>query len=294
VERGRQKVREISYAYSSDRFIAPDMTILAEHITGDGISSMAFQNRPDPILWCIGDDGTLLSFTYNRKHEVLAWAEQKTGPLGVDDFESVAVMNGEVSEDEIWVAVDREINSTDYIYIEQFAPLDWGTDQNDCYFVDCGGDDVDDISFLEGETVALFADGRPDPNTYTVSSGSITPYESHTYTTVGLPFTSVLETMPLIAFTNYGDSMNKYATVNQVTIDLYETLGIHIGPSSSQYADIQFSDDDFDTTLDLFTGIKTIPILWRQSRNPEIYITESSPVPLTIRNMVVDLDITYE
>lgn len=79
VERGAKKIRELTYTYTSERYVAPDMTVLAEHITGDGIVDIAFMNRPDNMLWAVRDDGQLLSFTYNRNEGVAAWARQITG-----------------------------------------------------------------------------------------------------------------------------------------------------------------------------------------------------------------------
>lgn len=79
VERGGQKIRELTYSYASDRYVAPDMTILSEDITGDGITQIAVQNRSDPILWLIREDGVLLSFTYQRKNDIYAWSQHTTG-----------------------------------------------------------------------------------------------------------------------------------------------------------------------------------------------------------------------
>ena len=50
LEKGGQKIRELTYTFASERYVAPDMTILAEHITGKGIVQMDFQERPEPIL----------------------------------------------------------------------------------------------------------------------------------------------------------------------------------------------------------------------------------------------------
>ena len=50
VEYGGQKVREIEYTYTTENFTASDMTVLAEHITGDGIVEIDWMQRPDPIL----------------------------------------------------------------------------------------------------------------------------------------------------------------------------------------------------------------------------------------------------
>lgn len=166
VERGNQKVREVSYTYSSDRYIAPDMTILAEHVGREGIVDIAFADRPDPILWCVRDDGQLLSFTYAPKHEVLAWGRHVTGQdvndmTSWDEFESVAVIPGsserangdDRDDDEVWVIVKRTLDSNDYRFIEQFQPLDWGDDPNYCWFVDCAfAGDTNGTSELEEET----------------------------------------------------------------------------------------------------------------------------------------------
>jgi hypothetical protein len=150
VERGAQKVREVMYTYAEDRYIAPDMTILAEHIGRELIVEIDFQERPDPILWAVRDDGVLLSFTYQRKHEVLAWARHITGQdvndlTSWDEFESIAVIpggsaraNGDTRvDDEIWAIVKRTVDSNTVRYVEQFQPLDWGDDPNYCWFVDC-------------------------------------------------------------------------------------------------------------------------------------------------------------
>jgi len=151
VEYGSQKVREIEYTYTTENFTASDMTVLAEHITGDGIVEIDWMQRPDPILWSIREDGQLLSFTYDPGQEVMAWARHVTGQdvndwTSWDEFESVAVIPGsseradgeDRNDDEVWVVVNRTVDSNTVRYVEQFQPMDWGTDPNYCWFVDCG------------------------------------------------------------------------------------------------------------------------------------------------------------
>lgn len=295
VERGAQKVRELTYTYSSDRYIAPDMTILAEHITGDGITQIDFQERPDPILWCVREDGVLLSFTYHRQHAVEAWSRQTTGPNGADNFESVARIPG-TNEDEIWAVVQRTIDSNSVRYVEQFQPLNWGTDQNDCWFVDCGGTNQASLAQLEGATVSLFADARPvEANGYTVASGALSPAASgYTNTTIGLPYTSILQTMPIVVSLNESDSLGRPTRVNALTINFYKTLGCHAGADATYLADLKFSSDSFATTIPVWSGVKAIPYPRGTARAPSLYLQEASPVPLTIRNIVADLEVTVE
>ena len=73
LQRAKRKVREMVYNYEVDGFIAPDMTILAEHITQGGITSFAYQQEPDSILWATRADGTLLGLTYQRNEKVVGW-----------------------------------------------------------------------------------------------------------------------------------------------------------------------------------------------------------------------------
>ena len=73
LQRAKRKVREMVYNYEVDGFIAPDMTILAEHITEGGLTSFAYQQEPDSILWATRADGTLLGLTYQRNEKVVGW-----------------------------------------------------------------------------------------------------------------------------------------------------------------------------------------------------------------------------
>ena len=73
LQRAKRKVRELVYNYEVDGYIAPDMTILAEHITEGGLTSFAYQQEPDSILWATRNDGTLLGLTYQRNEKVIGW-----------------------------------------------------------------------------------------------------------------------------------------------------------------------------------------------------------------------------
>jgi len=283
VERGGKKVREITYTHTSERYIAPDMTILAEHITGDGITSIALQQRPDIILWAVRDDGQLLSFTYNRHYGTESWSRHTTGASG--EFESVATISGS-TEDELWTLTKRTINSTDERYIEQFQPLDWYADEdmNDAYFVDCGTDANDTLSHLEGETVTVWGDGEPN-TTYTVSSGEINLGGTITNMTIGLPYTSTLETMPLIAYTDLGSSASYMTQVQNLVLDLYETLDFNVGSSSDKKTAQSISA--------LTSGPWPTDYPRSEFREACMYLDVNEPSPFTLRGLSAQLTIKY-
>ncbi len=131
-----RKIRELAYDDRIGKYLTPDMTVLAEDITLSGIVCIAHQKNPDSILWCVLTDGSLLSMTYDREQNVVAWANHPIGGTDVS-VQSVAVIPG-VAEDEIWISVSRTVNSSTVIYIEQMQPRTFGTDLDDAFFVDSG------------------------------------------------------------------------------------------------------------------------------------------------------------
>lgn len=132
-QRQTRKVRQFKYSFDLDTWVAADITILSEHITESGITSMAFQKTPQAILWCTRADGTLIGLSYEEDQQVIGWHRHITD----GDIESVAVIAGP-AEDEVWLSVKRTIEDVDYRYIEQMQPFNWGIDQNDVFFVDSG------------------------------------------------------------------------------------------------------------------------------------------------------------
>ena len=73
VQRQQKKIREFAYRFESDAYLAPDMTLLAEHITGKGIVDVDYAQEPDSIYWAVRKDGALLGMTYQREEDVIAW-----------------------------------------------------------------------------------------------------------------------------------------------------------------------------------------------------------------------------
>jgi hypothetical protein len=73
LQRQRKKIREFSYRFEDDAYQAQDMTLLSEHITGNGIIDVDYAQEPDSIYWAVRDDGTLLGMTYQRQEDIIAW-----------------------------------------------------------------------------------------------------------------------------------------------------------------------------------------------------------------------------
>ncbi|MBG17191.1 MAG: hypothetical protein CMB77_02395 [Euryarchaeota archaeon] len=96
VQRARRKLRELVYDYNSDSYLAPDLTLLAEHITESGIKEISYMQEPDNIVWCVLNNGKLVGMTYRREEQVVAWHEHIIGGVSgaatitVSDYSNIA------------------------------------------------------------------------------------------------------------------------------------------------------------------------------------------------------------
>ena len=81
LQRAKRKIRELAYNFDVDGYVAPDMTILAEHISESGIKSMSYQQEPNQLIWCVREDGRLVCLTYQREQQVVAWHQHIFGCL---------------------------------------------------------------------------------------------------------------------------------------------------------------------------------------------------------------------
>jgi hypothetical protein len=155
-----RKVFEIEYNLYNDNYDSVPMTKLSRNITYGGIVDMSYQKEPDPIVWFIRADGTLLSMTYYLAEKVIAWSRQITGTnqdTTDGKFESISVVNNNAtSEDEIWVSVARTFNGVTQRCIEYFMPREIET-KTDSFFVDCG------LSFNGGAAVNITGASQTNP-----------------------------------------------------------------------------------------------------------------------------------
>ena len=94
-------IRDLGYDLYSDSFVGSDLTVFSNHLFKDyTIVEMAYQQNPDRLVWVVRSDGKLLSMTYLREQEMIAWAWHDTNG-GTDLFESVCSIRGD-GYDELW------------------------------------------------------------------------------------------------------------------------------------------------------------------------------------------------
>jgi len=148
LQRAKRKIREFVYKFETDTFVAPDLCLLAEHITNTGIIQFDYQQEPDSVIWSVLADGTLLGMTYQRDQEVVAWHKHILG--GVSDtastqaqVESIAIIPATADDgagiDEVYIAVKRRVDGADRRHVERITTgLELTQTQEQAFFVDAG------------------------------------------------------------------------------------------------------------------------------------------------------------
>ena len=401
LQRAKRKIRELAYNFDVDGYIAPDMTILAEHITEGGVSQIAYQQEPNQIIYAVRGDGELIGLTYQREQQVTAWHRQVFGgkfnqaTITVTDFanitnntkivltksdgssttfnsatsatsgkfhttssnnqtatnlktlvdadsdftatvasnvvtikettpeatgfltittgdetrlastneskavcESVAVIPTDDTEYEVYVIIKRTINGATKRYIEVLNTFDFTeTDNTTFNFLDSqlsysgsSTTTLSGLSHLEGQTVSILADGATHPNKI-VSSGEITLDRAVTKAKVGLSYSSILQTMRLDAGSQNGTSQGKTKRIYEITIRLFESVGVEVGESLTNMERIPFrtSADPMDQGIPPFTGDKAVEFRGNYDTDGFIFVRQTQPLPLTILSLYPEL-----
>lgn len=294
-QRGARKVREFRYIGEVDvaGYAAPDITVLAEHLTEGGIQEFAFQQEPESIIWARRTDGTLLGLTYRREEEIVAWHKHVIGGAfngGQAVVESIITLPTDSGEDELYMIVKRTINGATKRYVEVMKTFDFGSDTTAAFFVDSGlvyaGSATTSLSglyHLEGETMSVLANGATHADK-TVSGGGIELDFSATSGAVGFGYTSEMQTLRLEAGSSDGTSQGKPKRIHDITIRFHETVGAEVGTDSANADRIFFRDSsmNMDEAVPLFTGDKEIEFAGGFTDGDRIYVRQSQPLPMTV------------
>ena len=212
-QRDARTLREYTYEFGQDRFVAPNVTILAEHITKNKVVDMTFQMGGQQRAWMCTSTGELLCLTYDKTQDVMAWSRHimaKSGSTPVVGQVKTVARTTDGNEDNIWMIVQRTIGSTVKYFVEMLEQdFTVAEEHAEAFFVDCGisvthgspSTTVSGLDHLIGQDVYALVDGVQYAFTAALGnaingSGEITTL-SATNVQVGLLYSVVVETLPL-------------------------------------------------------------------------------------------------
>ncbi len=286
VQAHKRKIREITYDFEKDTFVAPDLTRFAEHITeGGGIVDMAYAQEPESILWCVRADGVLLGLTYNREEKVFGWHRHTTDGL----FESVAVIPDPVNNrDQLWVVVKRTIGGATKRYIEYLDP-DVVVADSFVRYQGVAATVITGLNHLEGKAVDVVADGFVVTG-HVVAGGQITLVKAASDVVVGLHYETTVEPEPPDYIDDKGrNNVNAQKQWQEIILRLYRTglSGVTINGKS---VPARAGSDPLGSAPALYTGDIHPPNLGT-TREGILTIKQTLPLPFTLLAIAGTLDV---
>lgn len=290
VQRHGAKVRDLFYSLEKDGYSGNDLSIMAPHLfEGYTLKQWAYQQTPGSVIWVVRDDGLLLALTYLKEHDIWGWSRH---PID-GEVVSVATLSGEKSDG--LMLVTRRAGK---YYLERMAD-EWANTEGieDAYFVDCGltmesetpKTEWDGLDHLEGRKVSILAGGSPVED-LTVAGGKVeVPYPVKKIS-VGIPYVSVIEPMPVEADTEKGTTLGKLRGYAVCTLRLHRSVGGQYGADDSLLYDLPFVPAVWGEPCDPFSGDLTCNPNTPQRSETSICVVQRRALPMHIVAMVLDID----
>lgn len=295
-----REMREISAFAQPNDFVAPDLALLAEHLTDTGIVQLDYARVPDPVLFAVMGNGQLAVMAYNREQNINAWSRYKTGGL----FESLAVVYGSPS-DVAYCIVNRANGRFVEVFTAEQPAVTFSSVYVDSAVVDdVGGTVISGLDHLEGQTVSVVggADGHVVGD-FTVTLGKVTLPQSETFVRAGLGYVSQVRPMKIDMMTGAGTTQGRRRRISEICIRFRQTLGATWGnsltanPATGLWnAEIPFRDtsNPMDEAPPLFTGDKVLPSESANDLVTDFSVWQTQPLPMTILGLFAKLEVMGE
>ena len=307
VQRAKRKIREMSYQFTLGTFQAPDISLVGEHLTKTGINQMAATFAPQPILWIVRTDGTLVGMSYDKDQDICGWHQHQMG--GFSDaaqtlppvVESVAVMPApDISRDEVWVVVQRYVNGSVKRYVEVMTKF-WedGDAVADAVFVDSSAvynstptTTVSGLTWLAGQTASVLADGAVHPSVVVSGAGVATLARSASKVQIGLGYASSGKTMRIEAGGADGQAQGKLKRIHRAIMRLFQTVGMTVTPNTgvATVEPFRTSADRMDNPVALFTGDKRWAYEGSYELEGQVAWSQTDPLPSNVLMVAAQLE----
>lgn len=302
-------IYDLGYSADTETYDPTEVSLLAkEHLT-QGIVAWAMQYEPNRVVWCLRKDGRLLGLTYNKSQMVQAFHLHETD----GKYVSLAVIpSPDGQTDELWAVVKR---GEEYFveYFRDGLPVDIPAGMNTeekaefdrkyAFYVDCGKQftfeepvsKLEGLSWLGGKDVAVLADGKEFVGHVNADNLTLDLEEPASVVTVGLPYKSVLEPMPIVSTAN----ASAVTRVNQVVVRILNSCGFWYGDGEVKDYYGSINEGNTIKTGDVilnWNGNQSVPdtndsAIVNTTGARMVFETES-PLPLTILGLFPQVEIS--
>jgi len=275
IQRQGNQLIEYIFQDTDVNYRSQNFSLLSSHLLDDPIEishvNPTSTSRPHTIV-LVNTDGTMAVYPFIRYQQVVSpslWTTDGSFKSVCSDF------------DEIYTVVNRTINGSSVYYLEKFD-YDYTTDAGIQFYGATlpGSTTISGLTWLEGETVDVVRDDLA-LDRKTVSSGSITiDTIPSTYVEVGIPYTPVIETLPVETRLPNGNVQGFLKRITEVNLILNNTQSIKVDTEEVAFRNLEALS--LGSGIEFFTGIKTVQPLSGFTEDSTIRITQTKPLFFTL------------
>lgn len=304
IQRLQRTLRSIAYDYARDAYVGPELSVLSESLTVPGLKKIVYQREPNALIWALLEDGSLLSITYDKEQDVVAWTKCFIAGKDAKVVDMVSIPSATFKQDMLILWVEREVNGVTRRYVELLSK-EFMDDQPlaNIPYLDSAiryrGEEatvITGLDHLEGEVVrimnrgGLHADG-------VVINGAVTFDYPITDGWIGLPYDAHFETLERdIGEKQLSVKIGK-VRIHKMILYILRTLGLTVTQQSRGLTTqlITFTPKSFmDTPPEPFSGQKEHDIMtaWTSPDMTYTLLFESEPgLPCTVGGIYTGIEI---
>lgn len=284
-------VRTIGYEFQQDGFVSNDVSIFSPHLfEGMEIVSWAYAQEPRSVVWAARSDGKLLCFTWEQEQQVWGWTVCETAGRVL----SLAVISEE-GEDRLYMTVRRKVGGVNRVYIERMAAARWPDVKDACYLdsavsysFSTAQTVLGNLHHLEGLSVDVLADGNVVSG-LVVKNGRVTLPTPAKKASAGLPYTAVIETLPLAFTGQNGTNAGKRHTMGEVVLRVDKSRGLLVGPNeASLFAVKPRLNEEYGDPNHLMSGLVGLDMPPVTNGELSLIVQSAGPLPMTVTMIAID------
>lgn len=283
-------IRAIQFSNDDQQYFAPSVSRAASHLVEKVVKQVAYASSPNPAAHIVMEDGDIAVLNYDVTAQFANWSRITTD----GEYKSVAAVETDTGSLLFYIVKRTESSasvSSDVYLIEKAQP--YTEVKADMHYVDAGvietGSPVTEVTgltWLQGKTVSILADGAALPNQVVPDDGAdagkviIPDGFSPTKVHVGLPYESRAIPMPIPA--GFGNKTH----IDRLYLVFHDTIGGKYGiyddldKTTEDYAVLMAAD--LDASPDLFSGILEVkyPGSWAPFKS--VMVGQGQPLPMEL------------
>jgi|TARA_R110000787_G_scaffold11685_6_gene38334 hypothetical protein len=272
VQRQGKQLNELLFTDVELSYTTANVSLLSGHLlkspTDMAIRRATSTEEADRLFIVNGTDGSITVYSLLRAQQVVAPSRVTTDGL----FQAVAI-----DVNTAYTVVQRTINSATVFFVELF---DADTHTDSAVAVSSTGA-TGTAAQLPATTLDVIVDGNVQSQKITNGSGVVTfdraPASGYE---IGLPFSMEIKTLPLEPRLASGSIKGFKKRVLKVNAEVFQSQAMTVNGQLVAFR--KFGEDVLDTSVEPFTGVKTVGPLLGFVDEGTITVTQSVPLALTV------------